>query len=48
MIAEVLGISGATVKIHRRNIYAKLSIASQAELFAAFLGHLSAQDVAIN
>lgn len=40
-VAEALGISAATVKIHRRNIYAKLNIASQGELFAALLDRLS-------
>lgn len=30
-----LGISRETVKVHRRNIYRKLDISSQAELFAA-------------
>jgi DNA-binding CsgD family transcriptional regulator len=43
-IAEALGISAATVKIHRRNIYAKLNIASQGELFAALLDRLSEHD----
>jgi DNA-binding CsgD family transcriptional regulator len=35
--ARILDISPGTVKIHRRNIYRKLGIATQAELFAAFL-----------
>jgi DNA-binding CsgD family transcriptional regulator len=36
-----LGISPGTVRIHRRNIYAKLGISSQRELFARFLAGLS-------
>jgi DNA-binding CsgD family transcriptional regulator len=35
--ARLLDISPGTVKIHRRNIYRKLGISTQAELFAAFL-----------
>ena len=35
-----LGISLPTVKTHRRNIYSKLEISSQAELFSLFLLHL--------
>lgn len=35
-----LGISLPTVKSHRRNIYRKLQISSQAELFSLFLLHL--------
>jgi DNA-binding CsgD family transcriptional regulator len=37
---EVLGIAAGTVRIHRRNIYAKLNINSQGELFSRFLGTL--------
>lgn len=36
-IARQLKIAGGTVKIHRKNIYAKLGIASQAALFSLFL-----------
>jgi DNA-binding CsgD family transcriptional regulator len=36
-IARSLGISVGTVRIHRRNIYAKLQISSQRELFSIFL-----------
>lgn len=36
-----LGISPGTVRIHRRNIYAKLGISSQRELFARFMAGLS-------
>jgi DNA-binding CsgD family transcriptional regulator len=35
-IAKTLGISVGTVRIHRRNIYAKLRISSQQELFSMF------------
>jgi DNA-binding CsgD family transcriptional regulator len=35
-IAKRLGISTGTVRIHRRNIYAKLGISSQQELFSIF------------
>lgn len=40
-IARLLRIAPGTVKIHRKNIYAKLGIASQAELFSLFLSSLS-------
>ncbi len=36
-LGRVLGISPGTVRIHRRNIYAKLGISSQGELFARFI-----------
>ncbi len=36
-IAKNLGISVGTVRIHRRNVYAKLRISSQQELFSIFL-----------
>ena len=36
-IAKNLGISVGTVRVHRRNIYAKLRISSQQELFSIFL-----------
>jgi DNA-binding CsgD family transcriptional regulator len=39
-IALQLGVSVSTVKSHRRNIYGKLQISSQAELFSLFLLHL--------
>ncbi|MDH5355183.1 MAG: LuxR C-terminal-related transcriptional regulator [Gammaproteobacteria bacterium] len=35
-IASRLGISVGTVRIHRRNVYAKLDISSQQELFSIF------------
>lgn len=37
-IAMQLAISPGTVKIHRKNIYRKLKVSTQAELFAAFMG----------
>lgn len=36
-IGEALKISGETVRVHRRHIYEKLAISSQAELFRWFL-----------
>lgn len=36
-VANKLDISAETVKVHRRNIYAKLAINSQSELFSLFL-----------
>lgn len=40
-IATDLGISVGTVRIHRRNIYAKLQISSQQELFSIFLKNVT-------
>lgn len=34
---QILGIAAGTVRIHRRNIYSKLNINSQGELFSRFL-----------
>jgi DNA-binding CsgD family transcriptional regulator len=39
-IALQLVVSISTIKTHRRNIYGKLEISSQAELFSLFLLHL--------
>lgn len=39
--AEKLGISPETIKLHRKNSYAKLDVASQAELFFLFIDSLS-------
>ena len=39
-IARIIEISPGTVKIHRKNIYRKLGISSQSELFSLFLGNL--------
>ncbi len=41
-IAKRLNISVGTVRIHRRNIYAKLQISSQQELFAIFFNMITA------
>ncbi len=40
-IAKRLGIAPGTVKVHRKNIYSKLGITSQSELFSIFLNALS-------
>lgn len=40
-IADQLDISAGTVKVHRKNIYTKLNISAQSELFSMFLTHLS-------
>lgn len=40
-IAENLGIAEGTVKIHRSNIYRRLGISSQSELFQRFIDHLA-------
>ena len=36
-IAEKLGVSGETIKLHRKHAYSKLDISSQAELFHLFM-----------
>lgn len=36
-IANILKIASGTVRIHRKNIYSKMRISSQRELFAAFI-----------
>lgn len=41
-IGSLLDITEGTVKIHRKNIYAKLGISSQTELFNQFIRHLLA------
>lgn len=40
-IAEQLNISPGTVKVHRKNIHAKLNTSTQSEMFNLFLEHLS-------
>ena len=47
-ISQLLGISPGTVKVHRENIYGKLGISSQAELFNTFIKSVSATPVAID
>ncbi len=42
-IAKSLGISVGTVRIHRRNIYAKLRISSQQELFSIFFKKVTSE-----
>lgn len=44
-IALTLDIVEGTVKIHRKNIYRKLGISSQAELFSYFLSHFLGRTV---
>ena len=41
LVAEKLGISADTVKLHRKHAYAKLDISSQAELFYLFVDALA-------
>lgn len=41
VIAEKLGISTETVKLHRKHAYAKLDVSSQAELFYLFMEALA-------
>lgn len=41
-ISQSLGISPGTVKVHRENIYSKLGVSSQAELFNMFIRSVSA------
>ncbi|MBK3745104.1 helix-turn-helix transcriptional regulator [Paraburkholderia aspalathi] len=36
-IANILHTSSGTVRIHRKNVYAKMRISSQRELFSAFM-----------
>ncbi|GAA5317639.1 MAG: helix-turn-helix transcriptional regulator [Candidatus Pelagadaptatus aseana] len=39
-IADTLFISAGTVKVHRKNIHAKMNTSTQAEIFNLFLNHL--------
>lgn len=41
--AQVLGISPETVRMHRKHVYTKLAINSQAELFALFIEWMTRQ-----
>ncbi|MGE0241445.1 MAG: LuxR C-terminal-related transcriptional regulator [Parvibaculaceae bacterium] len=43
-LAQHLDISPGTVKIHRKNVYRKLRISTQAELFAAYLAFVQNKD----
>ncbi|MGO1245828.1 MAG: response regulator transcription factor [Oceanisphaera sp.] len=45
-IAQQLGIGVGTVKNHRKHLYSKLNIDSQAALFAHFINHLITQEKA--
>lgn len=42
---QILEISTGTVRIHRRNIYTKLGISSQRELFARFLAGMAPGEI---
>ncbi|MBC2886316.1 helix-turn-helix transcriptional regulator [Ochrobactrum sp. CM-21-5] len=42
-IANILGITEGTAKLHRSNIYKRLTITSQTELFQLFINYLSHQ-----
>ncbi len=46
--AAKLGIAPATVKLHRRNLYAKLDVTSQAGLFSLFLDAVCSADNALD
>jgi DNA-binding CsgD family transcriptional regulator len=43
-MALILGISVETIKVHRRHIYQKLAISSQAELFALAMNRPGGSD----
>jgi DNA-binding CsgD family transcriptional regulator len=42
-IGKLLGIATGTVRIHRKNIYMKLGISSQGELFSRFVASISSK-----
>lgn len=44
-IASILSISEDTVKVHRKRLYVKLNISSQAELFMLYIENRSADDL---
>lgn len=46
-IGLILEIAVPTVKIHRKNLYAKLGVATQAEFFSLFLRHLTEPDTGV-
>lgn len=39
--ARALGISDGTVKVHRKNLYQRLNVSSQSQLFRLFLDHVA-------
>lgn len=43
-IANELGITASTVKVHRKNIHARLHTSTQSEIFTLFLNHLDTLD----
>ncbi len=43
-IAEQLGISVGTIKVHRKNIHGKLNTNSQSDIFTLFLKHMESID----
>ncbi|MNO65930.1 Response regulator protein TmoT [compost metagenome] len=40
-IARLLGISEGTVKVHKHNIYQRLEISSNSDLFRLFIGYIA-------
>jgi len=42
-VSDKLGITLGTVKVHRNNIYTRLNISTQTQLFSLFLDHLSTE-----
>jgi DNA-binding CsgD family transcriptional regulator len=44
-VGQILEISPGTVRIHRRNVYSKLQIRSQGELFSKFINALVSASV---
>ena len=44
-IGKLLGIASGTVRIHRKNIYSKLRISSQGELFSEFLSAITQSQI---
>jgi len=46
-IGRILDIAAGTVRIHRRNIYSKLRISSQGELFSMFINTLAIDNRAV-
>ncbi|MGB1090603.1 MAG: LuxR C-terminal-related transcriptional regulator [Oceanobacter sp.] len=46
-IADQLGISLGTVKVHRKNIHGRLNTSTQSDIFTLFLNHLSEMDIRV-